>query len=103
MADVPDRAAPGSRYRMVREGSGLSGSSSVGSTTVKDLKTILSETEPLGGVLTPKEVDEIMQTTAKIVGDTGVDWIKRLNTVWNLCSYLSWINIESVPVSFPCS
>lgn len=66
---------------MVREGSGLSGSSSIGSTTIKDLRTILSETEPLSGVLTPKEVDEVMQTTAKIVGDTNVEWTKRLNMV----------------------
>ncbi len=86
MVDVTDRLGSSSRYRaaappMVREGSGLSGSSSVGSSTVKDLRTILNETEPLSGCLSPKEVDEVMQTTAKIVGDTNVEWTKRLNMV----------------------
>lgn len=82
MMDVTDRMGPPSRYRApVREGSGLSGSSSIGSTAIKDIRTILSETEPLSGVLTPREVDEIMQTTAKIVGDTNVEWTKRLNMV----------------------
>jgi hypothetical protein len=82
MVDVTDRMAVGSRRPMVREGSGLSGSSSLGPgpSSTKDLRAILAEIEPLGN-LSPKEVDEIMQTTAKIIGDTGVEWTKRLNVV----------------------
>jgi hypothetical protein len=92
MVDVTDRMAPSrNRGPLVREGSGLSGSSSIGNNTTKDLRTILSEIEPLSGMLSPKEVDEIMQTTAKIVGDTNVEWTKRLNMVSNFSATFLWL------------
>jgi len=79
---VPDRVALSSRRGMVREGSGLSGTSSVAApASSNDLKACLAEIEPLEGQLSPKEVDEIMQTTAKMVGDNNVEWTKRLNMV----------------------
>ncbi|CAG7826096.1 unnamed protein product [Allacma fusca] len=48
-----------------------------------DLKSVLREVEPLPGssMFSAKEVDEIMQSTAKIVGDNNTDWIIRLNAL----------------------
>jgi len=56
-----------------------------------DLKSAIQEIDCLPGssMLSAKEVDEIMQSTAKIVGDTNIEWIKRLNmlkTFRSLCS-----------------
>lgn len=53
-----------------------------------DLKGIMAQVEPLPGSarLTNKEVEEILKSTAKVVGDTNVDWIKRLNMVI-ICSF----------------
>lgn len=58
-----------------------SGGGSLG--TIKDLKTLLNEQEPLSGSssLSAKQVDDIMQTTAKVVGEGGGDWSKRVTMV----------------------
>ena len=53
---------------------------------MSDLKAILDEVEPLPGSanFSPKEVEETIQSAAKLVGDTNVDWTKRLNMVRTL-------------------
>jgi len=82
MGDVTDRMAPRSKSTLgVGRGSTATSKSSEPPPT--DLKTALKEVEPLKGSsnFTAKEVDEIMQSTAKLVGDTNVDWLKRLNMV----------------------
>ena len=80
MGDVTDRMIPRARTAPLRE---LSNAGSQGQGQPIDLKAILSEVEPLArsSMLTPKEVDEIIQSTAKMVGDMNVDWTKRLNMV----------------------
>lgn len=87
MGDVTDRMAMPSRNRLVREGSGMSssGSSTAGALANKDLKALLNEQEPLSGSssFSAKQVDEIMQQTAKQVGDVNVDWMKRITMVTN--------------------
>lgn len=51
--------------------------------SMDDIRGILAEISPLPGSsnLTSKEVDEIIKSTVKQVGDTNVDWDKRLNMV----------------------
>lgn len=83
MVDVTDRMALPSRNRMVREGSGMSGYGAGSLGNIKDLRTLLKEQEPLTGSssLGAKQVDEIMQNTAKVVGDINTDWSKRVSVV----------------------
>ncbi|CAL8143600.1 unnamed protein product [Orchesella dallaii] len=90
MVDVTDRMAL-PRTRLVREGSGMSSSGAGGAGSIKDVKTILCEQESMPGSssFSAKQVDEIMQMTAKTVGDANTDWSKRINmlkTFRSLCS-----------------
>lgn len=85
---MTDRMSSATRTRLVREGSGMSSSGSTsggnaGLANVKDLKALLSEQDCLPGSsgLSAKQVDDIMQQTAKSVGDANVEWTKRLNMV----------------------
>ena len=82
MGDVTDRMSSLPRnHRGVTARNDLAGSSSLGGGV--DLKSVLKDVEPLPGssMFNAKEVDEVMQSTAKIVGDTNVDWMIRLNAV----------------------
>lgn len=80
MGDVTDRMSSLPRnIRGVTARNDTAGGAAGGA----DLKSVLRDVEPLPGssMFNAKEVDEVMQSTAKIVGDTNVDWMIRLNAV----------------------
>jgi len=81
--DVTDRVSlPRNRSTISRENSAVSACAN------KDFDLILNEIKPLpeSSSLSPKAVDEIMQSAAKIVGDVSVDWKKRINSLKQLRS-----------------